>query len=152
MKQIFPIVPGSNGPFYMMGGLSLFMIALIIFFMYIAYSSRNTKFELSPEGIRIRGDIYGRLIRMEKLLADEAKAVRLSEDSEYRLSWSSNGSRMPGYKAGWFRLRNRKKALVFVTDPNRVVYIPTRDGYSLMLSVADPEVFIEALKRTARKI
>ena len=149
MKQIFPIVPGSNGPFYLMGGISLFMLALIIFLMYIAFSSRNAKFEVSPEGIRIRGDIYGRMIRMEKLLTDEAKAVRLNEDSEYRLRWKSNGSGLPGYKAGWFKLRNREKALVFITDPKRVVYIPTRDGYSIMLSVADPGVFIEALRRSA---
>jgi hypothetical protein len=53
---------------------------------------------------------------------------------------------MPGYQAGWFRLRNGEKALVFVGDPTRVVFIPVRDGYSLLVSVAEADPFLSALR------
>ena len=37
-------------------------------------------------------------------------------------------------------------SLLFVTDPSRVVAIPTRDGYTLLLSVSDPGAFLQALR------
>jgi len=39
----------------------------------------------------------------------------------------------PGYKAGWYRLANDSKALVFITNPRHVVYVPTVDGSALMM-------------------
>jgi hypothetical protein len=53
---------------------------------------------------------------------------------------------MPGYKAGWFKLQNGQKALLFVGDSKRVVLIPVRSGYSLLLSVPDAEGFLTALR------
>jgi hypothetical protein len=55
------------------------------------------------------------------------------------------GTGLPGYKAGWFRLGNGEKALVYLTDLERAVYVPTRAGYSLLLSPADPQAFLNAL-------
>lgn len=51
-----------------------------------------------------------------------------------------------GGQAGWFRLR-RGNGLLFVTDPSRVVAVPTTDGYVLLASVGDPDAFLEALRR-----
>jgi hypothetical protein len=59
------------------------------------------------------------------------------------------GTGLPGYSAGWFSLRNGEKALLFVTDRSRVVRIPTRDGYSLMVSPRHPQAFMEALRAAA---
>jgi hypothetical protein len=36
-------------------------------------------------------------------------------------------------------------APVYVTDPSRVVYVPTTDGYSLLLSVAETDQFLDQL-------
>ncbi len=56
---------------------------------------------------------------------------------------------MPGYRAGWFRLANGEKALLYVTDPHKVAYVPTRAGYSLLLSVDRPTEFVERLRAIA---
>jgi hypothetical protein len=56
---------------------------------------------------------------------------------------------MPGYKAGWFRTAGGRKALVFLRDPHKVVIIPHREGYLLMLNPADAEGFLQALKSAA---
>ncbi len=42
-----------------------------------------------------------------------------------------------------------KIALVYLTDRARVVYLPTRDGYCVMLSTPQPEALLAALKRVA---
>ena len=41
---------------------------------------------------------------------------------------------LPGFRAGWFRLRTNEKALVLLTDPFGVTYLPTREGYALLIS------------------
>ncbi len=58
------------------------------------------------------------------------------------------GTGLPGYGAGWFRLRNGEKALAYVTAPSRIAYVPTSDGYSLLLSLEAPDAFLRALDET----
>jgi hypothetical protein len=58
---------------------------------------------------------------------------------------------LPGYSAGWFRLRNGEKALAFVTDRQRVLYFPTWKGYSILLSVAEPDAMLAALRRAGAR-
>ena len=84
------------------------------------------------------------------LLVEDARALDLGRERQYRPKWKTNGSGLPGYQAGWFKLRNGEKSLLFVTDRSRVVYVPTRDGYSVMLSVTHPEQFLESLRNTLR--
>src|SRR4051812_8979518 len=150
MKHVFPIIPASGGPFWLFGVLAAFLLALLFLFAYLAYSSRNVRFEISAEGLRIKGDIYGRTIPARALVADKAKLLDLSKEKEYQLGWRTNGAGLPGYKSGWFRLRNGEKGLVFVTDTSRVVYLPTREGYSVLLSVARPSDFIQALRQVTQ--
>ena len=38
------------------------------------------------------------------------------------------------------------RRLAYLTDRRRVVYLPTRDGYSILLSVREPQAFLDALK------
>jgi hypothetical protein len=56
------------------------------------------------------------------------------------------GTGLPGYRAGWFRLNNGERSLVYVTDWARVVYVPTSEGYSVLLSTPDPSALAEALR------
>ena len=50
---------------------------------------------------------------------------------------------------GWFRLKNGEKALVSLTDRHRAVYVPTSRGYALLVSPAEPDSFLAALRRVA---
>jgi hypothetical protein len=55
----------------------------------------------------------------------------------------------PGYAAGWFRLRNGQRALLYVTTRRRVLYVPTNAGYALLLSPADADGMLADLRRRA---
>ena len=148
--QVFTIVPGGNGPLWLLAGISVLLLLMIAMFAWLAYSSRHTRFEVSPEGLRIANTMYGRVIPASALLVEDARALDLGRERQYRPKWKTNGSGLPGYQAGWFKLRNGEKSLLFVTDRSRVVYVPTRDGYSVMLSVTHPEQFLESLRNTLR--
>ena len=146
MKEIFPIIPASSGPVWFFLGLSVFLLALVALFGYLTYSSRHARCEVSADGLRIAGDLYGRRIPLEALRLDGARVLDLRRDKEYQLKWRTNGAGLPGYSAGWFKLRNGEKSLAFVTDKQRVLYLPTSRGYSLLLSLAEPEALLEALR------
>ena len=59
------------------------------------------------------------------------------------------GTGLPGYKAGWFKLQNGEKALLSLTDTRRAVYVPTSRGFALLVSPAQPDSFVAALRRVA---
>jgi hypothetical protein len=114
---------------------------------YTTSASRTSRFEVSPAGLRLRGDFYGRLIPAAALRVDEARAVDLRVEPDLAPRVRTFGTGLPGYRSGWFRLRSGEKALIYITDPTRVAYVPTTDGYSVMVSVADPAAFVASLRR-----
>jgi len=148
MSEVFRLVPASVKTLWVMGGIIALIVGILFVLGSIAYSSQNTRLEISPDGLTINSRLYGRTISAESLVSEEAKQVDLTQDSPYALRVRTIGVALPGYRAGWFRLRNGEKALVFVTDLERVVYVPTDEGYSILLSVAEPEEFLDTLVRT----
>jgi hypothetical protein len=150
MKQVFEIAPPPGfGLWLILGGILALMLGLAAVFAWFGYSARNTRFEVSPDGLSIRGAMYGRSIPLRDLDVDRAQIIDFGRDREYRLSARTNGVGLPGYRAGWFLLHNGEKALVFHTGGSEAVYIPTRQGYSLLMAPRSPRELLEALKQAA---
>lgn len=150
MKESFAIIPASGLTIWVSVILVVLLAVLIALFGWIVYSARNTVVEVESDGLRVSGTLYGRHVPIDALRVDEARQLNLERDADYRLKWRTNGIGLPGYKAGWFRLRNGEKALAFITDARRVVYVPTNDGYSILLSVAEPGRVIDRLAKSRR--
>jgi len=146
MKQFFPIIPATSMPWAVLIPVFLLLLGLLVLFAWIAFSMRHVRCEVGDGGLRIAGDIYGRMIPARDLVTAQARALDLTKDTDYALAKRTNGTALPGYRAGWFRLRNGEKALAFVTDTKSVAYIPTRAGYSVLVSVAEPGRFLDALR------
>jgi hypothetical protein len=148
-KNIFAIVPASSGPLWFAIILGIVLIGLLALGGYIVYSSRHVRFEIADQHLRIRGDLYGRSLPLSSLILDQAEVVDLTVRPELQFKWRTNGVSVPGYNSGWFRLRNRVKALAFVTDRRQVVVLPTRDGYTLLMSVVQPQEFLIKLREAS---
>lgn len=123
------------------------IIAIAALFTYFGYSARNTKFVISQQGLRIKNCLYGRNIPKDSLIAKDIQIVDLIHDSAYRPTIRTNGVGLPGYAEGWFRLSNKEKALLFLTKKTGVVYMPTKSGYSVLLSTAEPKQFLETAQQ-----
>jgi hypothetical protein len=121
-------------------------VAVAALMCYLAYSSRSVKFVVADEGLRIRGDMFGRLIPKSLLRVADAQIVDLKKESAHRPTLRTFGAGLPGYSSGWFRLKDHSKGLLFLTDPSHTVYLPTTDGYTLLISPSDPEGFLSAIK------
>ena len=142
--QVFQIAESGRGPFWVLLPVLLVLLAVGGLVAVTVQGARGARFELSPAGLALRGDLYGRFIPRDQLLPERARLLK-ADDEALRPSVRTLGTGLPGYKAGWFRLGNGEKALVYLTDVKRAVSLPTRAGYSLLLSPADPEAFLNAL-------
>ena len=150
MDKTFSITPASTAPLITILVIGIILLLLLGLFTFIGYSSRNVKFEVSDQGLRIKGAIYGRFIPKEDIAEENAEIINLDANPQYKPRIRTNGVGLPGYSEGWFKLNNNEKALLFVTDRSKVVYIPTRQNYSVLLSVSNSEEFYESIKQWER--
>lgn len=150
MTETFSILPAGPRPLWIL--VPVCLVVLVAFAPLAAawYGSQHASVEVSPAGLRLRGDVYARLIPSAHLDAGAARVVDLRAVPEYQPTRRTLGTALPGYAAGWFRLRNGEKALLFLTDRSNVVYVPTRDGYAVLLSPARPHELVRALQALAR--
>jgi hypothetical protein len=150
MERVFGIIPATSGAATFIWIFSVvigvILIGVITMFALFGYQSRHAQFIVSDQGLRISPGIYSRFIPKEQIDTAGVKVVNLNTDSEYKPKWRTNGAGLPGYSAGWFKLQNKEKALLFVTDRTSVVYIPTTENYSVMLSVKDADEFADLIQ------
>ncbi|MXW66640.1 MAG: hypothetical protein F4Z72_06490 [Gemmatimonadales bacterium] len=148
--QVFPIPPASGrGILWFFIIIIVVLIGVTLMLGWAAWSTRNSRAEVSPAGLKLVGDLWGRTIPLDRLELDEARIVDLRGEPDLVPRRRTMGTALGNYSAGWFRLRSGEKALLYLTDRRRVVYIPTLDGYSLLVSQSEPRRFLDALHETA---
>ena len=147
MPETFPIIPGQIRVFWIAVLILIAVIFAVVALVYSLNGARTARFEVSSAGLHLRGDFYGRFIPMRTLKLDSARVVDLRNEPSLTPVLRTMGTAIPGYRAGWFRLRDGERALLYVTDQSQVVYVPTGDGYAILLSVANPGGFLESLRR-----
>jgi len=146
MVEFFPIVPLSGKAWLWFWGIGTLLFALLASTSWIALGTSRTGFEVSPAGLHLRAPFYGRHVPAASLRADEAHWVDFRQEDGLRPRIRTNGIGMPGYLAGWVRMRNGDSALAFVTDWSRVVFVPTDQGFGILLSTPDPKAFLDRLR------
>ncbi|MEO8133308.1 MAG: hypothetical protein ABI831_04970 [Betaproteobacteria bacterium] len=89
---------------------------------------------LTDSDLIVRAGFYSRTLPRRSLLTGKAEQVSLLDRREFAPRLRTNGIGLPGFRAGWFRLRNNERALVLLTNPFGVTYLPTSEGYALLVS------------------
>jgi Bacterial PH domain len=132
----------------------LFVFMIIIFpvaftILLIAYICSNyARYEITPNNLRLYG-LYGKTIKKEFLVRDGIRIINLYEKSDYTPYLRTNAIGFPRYYEGWFRLKNREKALVLIRGKaKKAVYIPTRKNFSIILGTENPEGLVKSLNET----
>jgi len=143
---IFPIAPAASRYLWFMIPVVVILLGAVALLATSIRGAQSSTFEIRPDGLRLRGDLWGRFIPKAQLRADLARRVDLTQEEGLRPKWRRVGTALPGYQCGWFRLRNGDKALLYLTDRTRAVYVPTTAGYVLLLSPADPDGFLSTLR------
>ena len=149
-STVFHMIPAGPRPFLILLPVLLLLGGVLFLLAAEGWASQHAWFELSPRGLRLHGGLYGRLVPAAELRVDGSESVDLAARSGLRPVSRRLGTGLPGYAGGWFRLANGEKALVYLTDRHRVVYVPTTRDYVLLLSVPDPDRLVAALRATPR--
>lgn len=147
METVYGIAPAGVRPFYILVPVFVLLAGVLVLLAVAGYGSRHGRFVVTETGLDLRGDIYGKEVPWTALRVSEARLVDLSQDSGLRPRSRRLGTGLPGYAAGWFRLNNGERALVYLTRSKPVLYVPTSLGYSLLLSPQDPVNLLAALRR-----
>ena len=132
--QSFPIEPGGIKWLLITCFGALVIMGVVFGLLALSMTgARSSQFEVSAEGLRLRGDLYGRL-------------MDFAVDPGLKPSWRTMGTGLPGYQSGWFRLKDGDKALVYLTDHDKAVLIPTTLGFCVLVSPQDPDGLVRALQ------
>jgi hypothetical protein len=146
MPEVFAIIPASGKPIWLLAAICVALSMILVALSYTAYSARHSRVEVSEDQLRLVGDFWARSIPIEMLRLEGATVLDLGQSSELAIRRRTFGTGLPGYASGWFRLDNGDKALAYLTRRDAVVYIPTRSGYSLLLSAERPHDLLAALR------
>lgn len=87
------------------------------------------------------------VIAASALASEQAKVLRLDEHPELRPALRTGGMALPGVALGWFRTRTRMSVFCVLTDRQRVLMLPARDGKRVvLLSLKRPDALLAALR------
>ena len=101
---------------------------------------------LDADGIEVATTFYKQRIAFAEMKLETARVIRLDEHPELKPLLKSNGYALPGFRSGWFRLRNWQKAFVATSDGERVLWLPTSRGFGLLLQPRDPQRLLDCLR------
>jgi hypothetical protein len=118
------------------GAFGIIAIALVLVAIIVAAVHRRS-LRLSKSALTLRAGFYKRTLPRASLKVDAGVVGSLFDQRAYAPRWRTNGIRVPGFQAGWFRLVNGEKAFVLLTDPRVVTYLPTTAGYALVVSTSE---------------
>jgi Bacterial PH domain len=121
------------------------MVAIAALFSWFIVGQQHSALVISPQGLALKAPLYGRTIPLPEIQVDQIELITLDRQSPYRLTWRTNGLSVPGYQLGWFRTKARGTVLAAITG-DQVMAIPTTKGYTLLVSMQDPQQVLTQLR------
>ena len=110
---------------------------------------RRHRIVVDADGVEVATTFYKRRLGWSDLRLDEARVANLDEHTQFKPVLKTNGTAFPGFRSGWFRLRSRDKALVAMGRGPRVAWVPTTQGYGLLLQPRHPQALLDHLRASA---
>ncbi len=161
--SLFPLFIGAGLPLIMLGvmvaaarGSRDWLVAapavllLPLVAGLLAWSMHHRRLGLSAAGLKVRSFPWPMVVPVAALDLEGARLVDLDRESELRPHLKLAGTRLPGYRAGWFLLRDRRRAYAVLTGNQRVLLLPRHDGKLFLFSLQRPEALLDALRNAAR--
>ena len=129
---------------------SLMVLAVLSgLFVGLWLMMRRHRLALDDAGLEVTTSFYRRRLAWPELRLEEARVVSLGERPELKPALKSNGYALPGFRSGWFRTRQRTKLLAATAGGDRVLWVPTTQGYDLLLQPRSLQATLERMRELA---
>jgi len=102
----------------------------------------SVRMRVDASSLTVGGGFYRVSVPLDRL----GRGVQVERVRRYALGARTNGIGMPGLLLGWFDISGGGRAFVAITDADKVVRIPTQDGYTIFVSPDDPDALVEMLR------
>ena len=118
--------------------LVCFLAVMLAAGVAVMHNMKNTGISVGDGFLTVNSLFYGGKIPLGDINLDGVKSLNLRDerDKDYKVTLRTNGIGLPGYLVGWMRLRNGRKALVYITDRTSVALIPTAN-FDVLVSTDD---------------
>jgi len=136
-----PYLLNKNAP---LAALKLPIVLVLASVVVVFWHLAALRASVDADTLTIGGGLYRKTIALDQI--ERAEVRRWSkEDAGWKPNWRTNGIELPGLALGWF---TSKQSAIFaaITDWQRVVLIPTTDGYTVLASPDDPDGLVAALR------
>ncbi len=137
------------GPLARVLGAGIVLAVMGVVYAGIALLMRRHRVRVDSAGIEIATTFYGRRLAWADLRLDAARIVSLDERPELRPALKSNGMALLGFRSGWFRTRRLERLFVATAGGRKLLWLPTRRGYDVLLQPRNPAALLEAIKAAA---
>lgn len=130
---------------------ALLVVLLVVggLFALLWWMMRRHRMVMDQAGLDLVTSFYRRRLAWPDLRLEQARVVSLGEHPELKPALKSNGYAMPGFRSGWFRTRKLSKVFVATAGGDRVLWIPTTQGYDLLLQPRNPQATLQRMQALA---
>ncbi|MCL2185685.1 MAG: PH domain-containing protein [Treponema sp.] len=125
--------------------LVIIIIFIVVLIIGIIHAVKYTSIAIKDNEVIIKSFLYGRKIPIKDIQINETRTINLNQESDYNISFRTNGISLTNFHSGWMKLRNGQKALVFLTNKENVLFMPVKD-FIVLFSMEKVEEFIRKLK------
>jgi len=129
--NVFPIAPAASRYMGFLIPVTVLLLGILVGSVAVLVTSvrgaHTSRFEVRADGLRLVGT-YTAVCSQSAAPNRWSSPHRSRREDGLQPKSRRMGTALPGYQAGWFRLRNGEKALLYLTDRTRAIYIPTQLG------------------------
>lgn len=118
--------------------------------VFIVCAVRRRRVELGSGVLTVDAAVHIARVPVADLDVATARIIDLTGHATLRPGMKTFGAAMPGFHAGHFRLRDRSRAFLMVTERTNVLVLvqPERSG-RMLLSLERPQALLDALQAMA---
>jgi hypothetical protein len=126
-------------------GLAFGLVTVVAVAAWTFWGLRRRNVRLEGRQLTVKAAMFNRALDVGELDLARARILDLEERTELTPMLKTFGMALPGFQAGWFLLRDRNQSFCLITSRRRVLWLPTRAGKSLLLSLDRPDALLAAL-------
>lgn len=126
------------------------LVSLLLWWMWLRSIVRR-RVAVVGYSVEVSGSFANERVALADIDLERARVVDLDERTELRPLIKFSGTAAPGFRSGRFLLRNFRRAIVCMAGGKRVLWLPTRTKFDLLLELRQPQVALEALRLRQRE-
>ena len=114
------------------------------------FGLKRREVEFDGVTLVVKAAMFTHRVAAAGLDLEHARVVDLRERTDLKPRFRTFGMSLPGFNAGWFRMRGGKKGFCLLTSHERVAWVPAREGTDLLVSMKQPQAFLDTLRQGRR--